>query len=234
MVNRPVVKLPMVNRPQWLTVRWSTVRWSTVQWSKPLESKKHISNVCRLSFYHIRQLRQIRASLDTNSAIILANALVSSKLDYFNFLYYKLPACWGGELGGGGQELLCRLLNAPIIFLRLSVNYLHWLPIKQRIDYKIASLTVKTVHFRVILPCWPSNSWYFNSAPYVLSLNTNFVYLSLNLNLVNVLSLLLHLLSGTLFPLTFALVLQSLPFILFSKLISFLLRSLLTWTDFSG
>ena len=44
--------------------------------------------------------------------------------------------------------------------------------------------------------------------------------------------LFLHLLSGTLFPLTFALVLQSLPFILFSKLISFLLRSLLTWTDF--
>ena len=56
-----------------------------------LSFKNHISNVCKTSFYHIRQLRQIRESLDTKSAIILANSLVSSKLDYCNSLYYNLP-----------------------------------------------------------------------------------------------------------------------------------------------
>ena len=45
-----------------------------------LSFKSHISNNCRTSFFQIRQLRQIRSSLDNNSAIILANALVSSKL----------------------------------------------------------------------------------------------------------------------------------------------------------
>jgi hypothetical protein len=56
-----------------------------------LSFTKHISNICRSCFCHIRQLRQVRASLDMNSSIILANALVSSKLDYCNSLYYNLP-----------------------------------------------------------------------------------------------------------------------------------------------
>src|SRR5207245_2364195 len=45
-----------------------------------LTFKNHISDVCRSSFYHIRQLRQIRASLDTNSSILLANALCLQNL----------------------------------------------------------------------------------------------------------------------------------------------------------
>src|SRR5437870_1175424 len=52
---------------------------------------KHISSICRSSFFHIRQLRQIRPSLDRNSAIVLANALVHSKLDYCNCLLNGLP-----------------------------------------------------------------------------------------------------------------------------------------------
>ena len=44
-------------------------------------------------FYHIRQFRQIRPSLNLNSSIQLGNfnALVSSKLDYCNSLFYDLP-----------------------------------------------------------------------------------------------------------------------------------------------
>src|SRR5438445_4329934 len=57
-----------------------------------LTFKIHISDVCRSSFYHIRQLRQIRASLDTNSSILPANSLVSSTLAYCNSLFYTLLA----------------------------------------------------------------------------------------------------------------------------------------------
>src|SRR6266403_5915134 len=56
-----------------------------------LSFKRHISSICSSSFYHIRQLRQIRSSLDRNSAIVHANSLVSSKLDYCNSLFYGLP-----------------------------------------------------------------------------------------------------------------------------------------------
>src|SRR2546425_11087582 len=62
-----------------------------VVFESDLSFDQHISNVCRSSFYHIRQLRQIRPSLDLNSSIQLANALVSSKLDYCNSPFYGLP-----------------------------------------------------------------------------------------------------------------------------------------------
>ena len=120
-----------------------------VVFDSDLSFKKHISNVCRLSFYHIRQLRQIRSSLDTNSAIILANALVSSKLDYCNSLYYNLPACSLKRLQVV-QNALARVVVPSVKrshHISPTLRQLHWLPIKQRIDYKIASLTFKTLHF---------------------------------------------------------------------------------------
>jgi len=49
---------------------------------------KHIFPITQTFFYHIRQLRQIRSSIVINSATIFANALVQSKLDYYNSLYY--------------------------------------------------------------------------------------------------------------------------------------------------
>ena len=55
---------------------------------KDISAKVHISFVCKSSYFQIRQLRQVRSSLDKNSAIILANSLVSSKLDYCNSLSY--------------------------------------------------------------------------------------------------------------------------------------------------
>ena len=63
-----------------------------VIFDRDLSFQKRISSICSSSFYHIRQLRQIHSCLDTNSVVILANALVSSKLDFCNFLYYNLLA----------------------------------------------------------------------------------------------------------------------------------------------
>ena len=57
-----------------------------------LNFKNHVSSICRSSFFYIRQLRQIRSSIDTNSAVILANSLVHSKIDYCNSLLFGLPA----------------------------------------------------------------------------------------------------------------------------------------------
>ena len=49
------------------------------------------SAVCRAALFSILELRQIRSSLDKNSATVLANALIHSKLDYCNSLFYGLP-----------------------------------------------------------------------------------------------------------------------------------------------
>ena len=92
---------------------------------------------------------EIRLSSDISSAIILANSLVISKLDYFN-------------------SLLNRLLKSPINRLQvvqnspartiypsakrsdhisLVLHKLHWLPISSRIEFEITTLTFKVLKF---------------------------------------------------------------------------------------
>ena len=50
----------------------------------------HISAVCSSCFYHMRDLRYIRRHLDLDSAKLLANAHVPSRLDYCNSLLYSI------------------------------------------------------------------------------------------------------------------------------------------------
>ena len=64
----------------------SSARKIGVTFDSRLSSTKHISSICKSAYYQIRQLRQIRSSLDVSSAIIFANSLVISKLDYCNSL----------------------------------------------------------------------------------------------------------------------------------------------------
>ena len=44
----------------------------------------HVAKVCRACYYHLRDLRQIRKFLGVETAILLANAMVSSHLDNLN------------------------------------------------------------------------------------------------------------------------------------------------------
>jgi len=114
---------------------------------KDLSAKQHISSVCKTSYFQIRQLRQVRSSLDRNSAIILANSLVSSKLDYCNSLYYNLPAVSLDRLQKV-QNALARVVVPSVRrhhHITPTLINLHWLPIRQRISFKIAAITFKTL-----------------------------------------------------------------------------------------
>ena len=46
----------------------------------------HVKNVCRNSFYHIRALRHIRRSINTECANEIACAIINTRLDYCNSL----------------------------------------------------------------------------------------------------------------------------------------------------
>ena len=112
-----------------------------------LSFHKQISSVCKNSFYQIRQIRQIRSSLDLNSTIILANSLVSSKLDYCNSLYYGLPQSSLSRLQCV-QNSLARVVFPSVRrtdHITPVLRRLHWLPISQRITFKLALLTFKAL-----------------------------------------------------------------------------------------
>mgnify|MGYP006350081127 FL=1 len=106
--------------------------------------KKHVSKVCQLSFMHIRQLRHVKHSLDRSSVILLANALVSSRLDYCNSLYYGLPDSTLKRLQYV-QNSLARVVTSSNRYDHITpvLRSLHWLPVRQRVTFKIATLTYK-------------------------------------------------------------------------------------------
>ena len=51
--------------------------------------QRHVANLCRISYYHLRELRRVRRYLNHETAVKVANALVSSRLDYCNSLLYN-------------------------------------------------------------------------------------------------------------------------------------------------
>jgi len=125
----------------------SSVRNLGVEFDSNLSFNNHISNTCRSSFYQIRLLRQIRPSLDLNSSILLANALVSTKLDYCNSLFYNLPDLSINRL----QRVQNSLARVVVPSIKRSQHItptlinLHWLPVKKRIKFKLATITYKVL-----------------------------------------------------------------------------------------
>jgi len=95
--------------------------------------------------YHIRALRHIRPLLTPDVAKMLAHSIVTSRLDYANAL---LSGTTSGNLGRlqVAQNSLARVVcqasrSASATKLR---RQLHWLPIRQRIAYKLAVITYHT------------------------------------------------------------------------------------------
>ena len=103
--------------------------------------------MCRSCFFQLRQLRTIRSSLTTDAAKTLAQAFVGGRLDYCNSLLY-----------GVSGELLRRLQsvrNAAARFITGTRKYdhitpvlrsLHWLPVRRRIIFKIATLMYRCLN----------------------------------------------------------------------------------------
>jgi len=128
----------------------SHVRNLGVTFDADLSFNNHISFLSSSCFFYIRLLRQIRSSLDSHSTMLLANALVASKLDNCNSLFYGLPLSSINRI----QRIQNCLARVVVPSTKRShhitpiLKQLHWLPIKQRITYKIATLTFKARHHK--------------------------------------------------------------------------------------
>ena len=56
-----------------------------------LSLEKQVTAVCKVGFYHLRNIARVRKHLSFESNQVLIHAYVTSKLDYCNSLYYGLP-----------------------------------------------------------------------------------------------------------------------------------------------
>ena len=112
-----------------------------------MDMKKHVANVCRSSFYQLRNIGSIRKYLSEEACAKLIHAFVTSRIDYCNSVLANLPKCLYSKL----QKVLnvaARILTLTKKFDHISpvLVRLHWLPIPLRVHYKIILLTFKCLY----------------------------------------------------------------------------------------
>ena len=107
---------------------------------------KHVSAVARSCNYHAQAIRHIRHLLTTELAQTLACSLILSKIDYCNAVFHGAPSYSIKKLQRVQNNAARIVLEAPRRSHHASLlpRTLHWLPVQQRIDYKVA-LTTETI-----------------------------------------------------------------------------------------
>jgi len=128
----------------------STVKLLGVTRDEDLSVDRHVTNIVRKCSYDTRALRYIRPLINLSAARMVAQGVVTSWLDYCNCLLYGKSA-WNAErLQVVGNSLARAVYQAT---WSSSANELrrslHWLPAKQRVDYKVAVIADKTGSTRV-------------------------------------------------------------------------------------
>ena len=118
-----------------------------VTFDPALNYSLHINNIVKVCNYFIKDIRRIRKHLDMDTAIALANALVSSRLDYCNALLCGIPKKYLNKLQRV-QNSLARVVTKTSRFTSSAplLAKLHWLPVTSRIDFKLACITYKAIH----------------------------------------------------------------------------------------
>jgi hypothetical protein len=101
----------------------------------------HLHSLSRACYYQLRQLRTIARSLSPTATATLVHSFVTIRLDFCCSLYAGLPAarlsCLVRVLRSAA-----RLIGRIPKFDHISsymLDVLHWLPLRQRIEYRLAA-----------------------------------------------------------------------------------------------
>uniref|UniRef100_A0A3P9K8W2 Reverse transcriptase domain-containing protein n=1 Tax=Oryzias latipes TaxID=8090 RepID=A0A3P9K8W2_ORYLA len=124
-----------------------TVRNLGVILDADLSFEKHVNQVTKTAFYHLRNIARVRPFLSRASAEILIHAFISSRLDYCNALFSGVKKTTLNRLQlvqNSAARLLTRTRKREHITPILKS--LHWLPVSFTIDFKILLIVFKTVH----------------------------------------------------------------------------------------
>ena len=124
-----------------------TIKSLGVYLDSTLSMQTHISFLTKICFFHLRRIAAIRRYLTKEACVKLIISLLFSRLDYCNSLLAGLSA---SSLQG-----LQRIQNcaARLVLKKKKSNdinpllrSLHWLPINNRISYKLASLCYRCLN----------------------------------------------------------------------------------------
>ena len=112
-----------------------------------LNLKEHILTKCRKAIANFVRIHNIRQYLIKDACTTLVLGLCISHLDYANVLYYGLPNKIISHLQI--VHTMCAKLTlkkSKYDSTREALAQLHWLLIKQRINFKIGTITHKSLY----------------------------------------------------------------------------------------
>ena len=109
--------------------------------------KEHIQATCQKSHFHLHNIGLIRKYLTQDSCETLMHSLISTRLDYCNSVLSNLPT--------SSLKPLQRIQNSAARIVSLKpkrshitpvLSSLHWLPVKQRIMFKVLLIIFRCIH----------------------------------------------------------------------------------------
>lgn len=106
----------------------------------------HVTALCQSGYYHLRQLRPAVRSLSTDAAKTLVQAFITCRLDYCNSLMYGITDSLVRKVQSV-QNAAARLVSGARRCDRITpvLRELHWLPVRQRIRFKVGCLMYKSL-----------------------------------------------------------------------------------------
>ena len=114
---------------------------------KFLTMEDQVKHICRVAYYQLRNIANIRRYLTPAATKSLVHSLVTSRLDYCNSLLVGLPGALQHKLQMV-QNTAARVITRTAKYDHISpvLRELHWLPVARRIQYKILLYVHKAVH----------------------------------------------------------------------------------------
>lgn len=114
-----------------------------------LQMRGHVREVARNASFSLYKIGKIRHFLDKSSTERLVHAFVTSRLDYCNSLFYGLPARDLGRLQlvqNAAARLVTKIKRYDHQHITPVLRDLHWLPIRDRVVFKVSLLTYKALN----------------------------------------------------------------------------------------
>ena len=130
-----------------LILRSDVIRYLGVWLDAPLNFKLHVTKKCKAAMLNCVRIRGIHHLLTDEATSSLVLSLCVSHLDYCNAVLYGLPDITINRMQRVQNMCACLVLRrTKWDSAKACLAKLHWLPIRQRIIFKICVLTFKLLH----------------------------------------------------------------------------------------
>ena len=123
-----------------------SIRNLGVMFDNNLSMNSHITKVCSVAYFHLRNISRIRNILTLDAAKALTHAYVTSRLDYCNSVLSGVSQSAIEKLQRV-QNMSAKMVTKTRKFDHVTplLKSLHWLPVKYRIQYKVLLFTFRAI-----------------------------------------------------------------------------------------